>query len=229
MLASGGRTSNSLLKRRVSRKEEAPWAVSYADMLMVLLSFFIVFFSSDPKSVLHVIADDLKATPAVKPSVETPISSVLAPNPTATAAGENPQASQAIKDLSLEIPGSVLRGDLTPQELLVDLKDNIYKVAGYSAPKAELNQIIEKIEPHQDEVTLLVIGHTDSLGYSGKNNLVINDNLSLAGLRASRAAQYIQSRLPRLHIKIEGSAQSTRGTRSLTLILQRPENQRENK
>lgn len=212
----------SLLPRRIKKSSESQWAVSYSDFLMVLLSFFIIFFSTKPKTTLFKISQDLKkiATGGPASTLREPSSFEAAQSgiqmPQEAQPGVIPvlqTLSQSLQDMSISIREK-------DQRLEIRLKDNLYKLGGYQVPKKMLGAIIDMIKPHQARLILTIVGHTDGIKFRKKNNRLVHENFTLSSLRASLAAAHLKTELPQIEIRAQGVGPSGRNTRSLSLLLE---------
>jgi flagellar motor protein MotB len=202
------RSSARLLPPRYAKAADATWAVSYADFLMVLLSFFIIFFSADQKSPLHrIVLDFAGAGKAAQ----------ILGSGNATANGE---AGSIFADLSSSVGKGKIRAVETADEIVLDLPENIYPKGSFAAPKAELEEVIQKLEKHSGEVRVIVIGHSDQTSFSKRKAVIDGNNLTLSSVRAAYASIYLQTRLPKVPISTRTTFRDERNTRSLTLVIQ---------
>jgi flagellar motor protein MotB len=213
-----------MLKRRRRELFEDPlqhlWAISYSDLLMVLMTFFILFFKfgslMTKVSPLDGVLRKLKQNGGY-------------------AAGSRGIASENAGGLNSAVPlpiqavaGRFSDGKLNfkvigkGRELLVDFPDNFYPLGQYvisDLQKIELLKTLELLLPFKETVSLTFIGHTDDLPLT-RSNQIINSNLVLSNLRASRAAEFalLQGFDPSW-VSTRGVGQYQRRQRSLSLLV----------
>ena len=191
------------------------WAVSYADMLMVLLSFFVLFFSleSDPeiaKSQLQVIAMNMKGESVPE---EKLLSSMAQP-------AQNARQIASIAE-SLKIDG--MKTEAEKDRLLVYLENSTYRPGQYSISKELRKQILEfkeRIAPYQDKISVTVIGHTDDKPLLYRNEL-LKDNFDLSSLRALTVLKFMISEgFPQHKGSARAASSFDRNSRSITFEIQ---------
>ena len=205
-----------LLKRSTRRKKvhsEGSWAVSYVDMLTLLLCFFIIFYNNakgkNEETLLQKIAvnmkdKDGKTTPtptASKVSLKDAESgkAVMLPEDLAllqmikVSALKNIDANIVTKDKSLEINFegiSFFRSGKTA--LLPEAKEQIQK-------------IIEALDQHKGTIRITVQGHTDPT--KSKKPMTYSDNWELSVLRATSVLKmFIKSGYSQEMLSAEGFA-----------------------
>lgn len=191
------------------------WAVSYADMLMVLLSFFVLFFSleSDPdvaKSQLQIIAMKMKGEPVSASKVEQAFSGHT----------KTDREIASIADV-LKIDGvkTEKRGD----RLIVYLENSSYAPGEYEISESLKKQLIEfkeKIEPFKDQISVTVIGHTDDVPLRFRNEL-LKDNFDLSSIRALTVLKFLLREGFPKHLATARAASSfDRNARSITFEIE---------
>jgi len=196
------------------KSEEGVWAVSYADFLMVLLTFFILFFSIDSKGPLAKVALSFQngGKGAEADSASTPAATGLSQ-------GRKP-ASVHLEALSKLFKTSAFKTENDRNgSLILTLPDDTYGVGKYEAPAALLDRIAETLRPYDGKVAVQVIGHADPIGFPDGNSRVIGNNLTLSSFRAVLASEYLQKGLPNTFISMRASQKSARKSRSLTLFI----------
>jgi flagellar motor protein MotB len=205
--------------RRANLAEDASqhlWAVSYSDLLMVLMSFFVIYFSvndSKDSAIFKILAElpgkvekgnqegNVYADP------KTPSRDIAA-------------TQQKIIDM-LGVDEEIKVEKVSEREILVHFPNNIFGIRDYtlSGPiKSKLKTLMGTLSPYQDGITLTFVGHTDAVPVMSHDRIISN-NLVLSGLRAASAAEYaIQAGGFRADaVSTQGSAQFDRGTRSFSV------------
>lgn len=185
------------------------WAVSYSDLLMVLMSFFVLYFSFDEGNKMNQIFWNL-------------------------AQDRTPSAIQG-SDSGQIIKGNLLKSfDKTIVEtfrgsyeiegqyesLIVHLPDSMYYPGSVEVKNHKellVNDLIDRLMSIADKVDLTIIGHSDSTPLSKIKNYYLQDNFSLSALRASRViSNLIIKGFPREQLSISAGAENLRDTRSLS-------------
>jgi flagellar motor protein MotB len=188
------------------------WAVSYADFLMVLLSFFIVFYSFDEKSVLHNVVVSISKTTG----------GAVDSNKTGAMGGDVPDGifnHKVLTEVSAMFRDAKVEAVVSKERIVVDLPDNIYPIGGYKVPAEKLDAILKSLEKYQAELSITVMGHADGVGFQNKTR-VVKDNLTLSSMRAAYASSHIQEVLPQAQVWIQASDDSKRKTRSISFVIE---------
>lgn len=203
------------------RRQEAPeedslqflWAVSYCDLLMVLMSFFILFFqvsdSASPSALKNVILSlkgDASIVASEKPvlSAETPSAHVL------------DQLGKALQSEKIKISQ-----DATGRSIVLDFDPNLYPPRGYAFPKGEqsrLERILSRIKPFSKDLLVTFVGHADEARLLHGKSDVIDSNLVLSNLRATRAVEIaFKLGFDPKGVTGQGAGEFSRNTRSLSI------------
>jgi flagellar motor protein MotB len=205
---------------RIEKSESHPiadesshlWAVSYADLLMVLLSFFIIFFSVDQskrKSLVQKIASATEATNEVR---------------TLASAGSHLN----IRTLMPKIAEAKISVQQNGETLRIEFPNNVFKKGQSDLPEFEkkrLAQILKTLRPFQEQIELVFIGHSDPAPVKRAKSRNLRDNYDLSAIRASRALNLASTMGfdPKV-MRTSGAAQYDRPSRTLTIeVLQRGE------
>ncbi len=204
----------------VNSEESHLWAVSYSDLLMVLMSFFIIFFSIEEDS-----RDDLLKEIAV----------TIAPN-TNTLAAANSPASQT-KILNLEAIATVLNTNLADENTMtltevkkgtvhVQFPENAFAIRQYKLSKelkGNLKNLVDATKPFADRIKLTFIGHSDSRQLIIRDDDgIIKDNYVLSALRANEAMQYAATLgIPAETLYLQGSASNALNSRTISVRIER--------
>lgn len=205
---------------QILAEDNQGWAVSYSDMLMVLMSFFVIFFSfenEEKDSLFTKITLEMGARAGVSTGGGTAISG-SGSSATLPAGSLEGGISQIADDLSDSI--SLQVSVASAEEMTIHLSDNIYasrQFAVNAALRRELDIILDILEPNKAQLRIAFIGHSDTAQISNPQKLLAN-NFDLSSLRASRAMSYAvaQGYDPK-HLAIEASASNLRDTRSLSV------------
>lgn len=192
------------------------WAVSYADFLMVLLSFFVIFFSidsSEKESLIDSIAAksdfDKNKGSGGKQADRTVASYSTLP--------------AGIQEVGEQLEGFFVEKVDGKQKLFIYMDDNIYPPGKIDLPAQhieKLKEILTNLEPYNGKINITFIGHTDQSVVSKSRSKHIKDNFDLSSLRATRALQQaVKADFDPSHMYAQGVAEHTRGTRTLSLVI----------
>ncbi len=202
------------------------WVVSYADFLMVLLSFFILFFSTEEKDELiqKIIrsADTGGSTSDVQSGMSGSGASTAKP-------GIDPKnAKRAVASIPDDAMKNLLENfdfktDKSERRIVFMFPDNIYRLGQIDlaeSQKMQLSELMKNLNQYSDYIEIEFVGHTDSSPLVNNRTQVLNDNFALSVIRATRALQYVQGLgFPSEKMAAKGSAEMKRNTRSLSLII----------
>jgi flagellar motor protein MotB len=235
-------------KSALNHDEGQNWAVSYSDLLMVLMSFFVIFFSfNDPKvedkkeqkNLLEKIAVEIQDQKITKvPQNKNPpvavaqkteqnqTSEKISPNPKKLPdeAPVNPVAakfSAISKTLKTnDIPNTLSQSSNT---LTIDLPDNLYRQKEFivnDKVQKYLVRILGILKRDASTLKITFIGHTDSNVIS-RPGLYLSNNTDLSSLRASRALSVaIKMGFDQNSLSSQGVQSSIRNTRSLSIKIE---------
>lgn len=225
-------------KKRYIADHEESWAVSYADLLMVLMSFFIVFFnidggSGEQASLADIIAKSFHKKEIVKKVNETDKKGAYPLKALHDKLNGLDSKVSYLKDPKLDektgIDSWLKKSKLSKvhihKGLVVELPDDIYRVGKYEITnevKKELDSILERVKDHEQKIAIVAIGHADTKTFSAeKKEKVVNSNFILASLRAAKAVEYIRAKgFDPLWVTGQAHSVKKRATRSLTLRIQ---------
>ena len=204
---------------RVTRKtnvevelgESHGWAVSYADLLMVLLSFFVLYFS---------FAEDNPDT--VNDQLQRIALSMQGMTPKEVARVMRSRDTADMSSLAAVLKIEGIKVTQNQDHLLVELEKGIFRSADYrlQAPlRAQLDAVIGKLKPFEETLTLTVIGHTDKLPLIPRNEFLTN-NFDLSSMRALSALKYIiEKGFPENRVSARAASSYDRDARSITFEL----------
>ena len=182
------------------------WAVSYADLLMVLLSFFVLYFSfaEENPNTVHEKMQRMALAMKGLPQDALP--------------GRKPQAED-LADLEkyLKIDGvTVTQVD---DKLVLDLEKSVFRPADFvmsPSVRTQVDAVMAKLMPLKEGLALTVIGHADALGLRPRNEF-LQDNFDLSSLRALRALKYVLGKgFPETHASARAASHFDRNTRSIS-------------
>jgi flagellar motor protein MotB len=138
-----------------------------------------------------------------------------------TAAQEHAFTYRSLEKIASKMGGQVQTSVLGTHGLIVNLPDNVYPAGQFSVGTnvaANLQQVLEVLKPYEKEIYLTFIGHTDESPVAHPVDPLINTNLALSNLRASKAAEFAvkQGFDPKI-VSTRGLAEFSRGTRSISI------------
>ncbi len=208
-------------KTQISSDDGQGWAVSYSDMLMVLMSFFVIYFSFDDKqkeSLVSKIAIEMRAKAGNSTKDLPSVAGSFSETEPQTAKHATPKISDIVEKLRAESISSEVSVD--SDQLTIHLSDQVYASRQFAINKAiqmELGIILDTLSPFKEHVRITFIGHTDDSILQSQSKYLSN-NLDLSSLRASRAISFAVGRGfdPR-NLAIEAVASNVRNTRSLSI------------
>lgn len=212
--------------------ENLIWAVSYSDLLMVLMSFFVLFFSMDEKKTSSVLMQISTSMEKVGDKQQTGAAQTAAPQ-----AGRSPQTAEAgsadstsaRKSLAAAFIG--LKSDLNvvvnegpeAESMVIWLPDNIFKTRQFelnNESREILDKILETAYQYKDKIVITFIGHSDPRRMKNTTK-TLTDNFALSALRASRALAYAQSKgFQPKSLYVQGTADNDRASRTLSVKIQ---------
>lgn len=182
------------------------WAVAYSDLLMVLLSFFILFFSIDNVERDNLILDLARgiASDIKEQSAET----------------------KAISTKSLYADLSKLNIHLVQEKenLTLNFPNELFKPGKYHIDKdqaTEITKALELLVQYKDKINIYFEGHADSTPILNAKNNVVQDNFVLSSLRATQALQLARKMgFFEKQLFAQASSSNTRNSRSLSLRIE---------
>lgn len=204
-------------KFRAESGEMTGWAVSYSDLLMVLLAFFILYFrfgDQESASILHSVVRDLDSSGQTKGGVPGGGLAKLA-------SGQGERNSAGNLKGVLEQSGFAIEQSALNDSLIVHFPDGFFRPGQYQVgpmQQKRLIKLLNVLEPHRDALDLVFIGHTDSAAIAPGKGKFVDSNLVLSNLRAARAAEFalLKGFDPR-HVSSEGVGEFRRSMRSISL------------
>lgn len=205
------------------------WAISYADMLMVLLSFFVMFFSLKDESP-QTFDDQLKK---ISLSMKTVGGQEAGHAPASlgqsTSASESASAKQAsaggqnFSDLlqALKIPGVTVIDEKS--QLVLTLDDTAFSSASFTpGPEilTKVDQVVAHLKPFEHSVQMTIVGHTDARRLVPRNQF-LQDNFDLSSLRALKVLKHVIGEgFPENRATARAASSFDRDARSVSIVIQ---------
>ena len=212
--------------------DSTTWAVSYSDLLMVLMSFFVIFFSFNDsetsKNAVQNIALLLKKKASGAATTTVPIVAAQAPESKTSQPAEMEQKASLSRKLSDQFTqifsSSQVKLSTEGNTLTVNFFGDNFKPRAFTVDeglKKQLNEAVTAILPYKDKIEVVVVGHSDSTPFSkGRSNLIA-DNYDLSAFRALHILKYLGAQgLTLSHMSAQGDADNTSRKRSFSLKIQ---------
>lgn len=207
------------------------WAVSYADFLMVLLSFFVIFFSLNKDK-----TNDIQETLINKIALKIGDSNDLKDGGIQAREISSQQANSLLATNEYSLPIRSIVNELESEksllqiidssedkEIIIDLPDNIFPLNSiYMNKKGKISmaRALKILAQHKDSIQLIFVGHSDSKKVYPRLEKAISNNFALSSLRASEALNSaISFGYPKTILFSEGAADNRRKSRSLSIIV----------
>lgn len=220
------------------------WSVSYADLLMVILAFFVVFDikptasgdgkKDDRQSALSMIVSRLSFADAATDGV--PMGGDISPHGGAktTATEDGGVASRgggdpagAILAMLVGTLPTTLRVEVLGDASSVNIHfpDEVYASGHFTVENADLAQSLKAVcaavQPYMDEVRVTFVGHSDSQPLSESLRRRVGSNMLLSSMRAVKAAEFaIALGLKPDRVVTQGDDAYARGQRSLSIKIE---------
>lgn len=191
-------------------EQSEAWAISYADVLMVLLCFFILFFSTNREKALPKISKYLNTLQKVEPL------------PAKNTSAETKAFTDEIKT-ALGKEAKIIESK-NGEQIQINLSDDLFSAGSYrlnAAGDAEVDALLRRLIPLRSEVEIAITGHSDSQPVTASRSRLIEGNFDLSALRASKVIQRaITLGFDPQTLRISSaSAQNERNTRSVSITL----------
>lgn len=179
---------------------EGTWALSYGDMITLLLSFFVIFFTTDPlaektKKVNSLLSFELESAREITPE---------------TSAGKG-FGKVTLSDIP-RIAGSHISAHEVEENIVVTFGATSFFSSGEVKPnkagEALLAEFTEKYLPYAGNYKLSIKGFTDSRPVSKRKGRKYDDNLELSALRSLAAMRVLQrAGIPLNSMEIAGAGE----------------------
>lgn len=196
------------------------WAVSYADFLMVLLSFFILFFSvnkKDKDTIVNIVAKVKERGLGSGPSLG-------GRSPDASAAGGVAVSPKAIGEMmKAKLPNVQLEVSEKGKSVTFVLDEDIFDRGSFQLKKGretQLVEILDLLKPFVPSIDIIFVGHTDHRPIVVPRYAAVENNFDLSALRAAYAVRIaMKAGLPKESLFTHGSADNTRDSKSLSVVV----------
>lgn len=204
------------------------WAVSYADFLMVLLSFFILFFSMEKNQRNNFIQNLMDTNEKLsKESKASTATTIVATTTNQDIKKEGTPIEAGMLPAGLASLTSKLKNyhiDQTKSEkIVIYFEDNIYKPGAIKLPPKQLDKLqdlLDQLDPFMDHLKITFVGHTDGNKRFKHKSLYMKNNFDLSSLRATNALQQVvkMGYSPK-NMFIQGVAEHDRASRTISIII----------
>ncbi len=212
-------------RAEISQDDGQNWAVSYSDMLMVLMSFFVIFFSTDEKgkeNVLNKIAVEIQSTTKLNAKLKSPIEERSKLNGAEFKDRIQESPSLIVNELAEMLARKSIQSTISSNlnSIVIDLPNQLYESRQFAITESIRNQLdplLEVIKIRAANISITFIGHTDSLQLSNPGKY-LSSNTDLSSLRASRALEYaVAFGFDSRTLSSQGAQSNIRNTRSLSI------------
>ncbi len=207
-----------VVESQIQSEESHGWAVSYSDLLMVLMSFFIIFFSAKDDEKPELISEIAMSLKNGEHSQET----------SSTSEAENAtekQQAQAVGIAIADIKNSFASNDMIalesqPMGLKISFLEDLFLPRKFSLNEhaaAQMDSVLDRLKEHQDKILIYFVGHTDSKVVSQLGD-AIADNFTLSSMRANSALKYALAKgFKAENLNLQGSADNFEKFRTLSV------------
>lgn len=197
--------------RRMREEEvdgEGTWAVSYGDMVTLLLTFFILFFSINPNA---------KETSGGEQEKPNPLSISLmgslrqfangSATPENDPQGKNQNTGlKTDKDFISKTQASLL---MSGQKIIIDFPEVSFfssgKIKLTKSGKKALLSFITAYQPYMGQYNLVIQAFADTKKVKNYKYLKFSDNLELSALRGVSTLRFLQEKgIPLNNMKVAG-------------------------
>jgi flagellar motor protein MotB len=198
------------------------WAISYADFLMVLLSFFVIFFSMDKgkrSDLVLKIASQIGGAGA-KGSGNAVASGVDEHG----VAKMTPANLAALKTkVRLLFPESSAVVKAENDKIIVDFADDFYSLGSYELSgqsQEDLLKLLNTLKDYQAQIAIGFVGHTDKVPVRHEAERGLESNLDISVIRGSRALSLaVKNGFNSSHLYATGAGSQLRNSRSLSIVV----------
>lgn len=189
------------------------WAVSYSDFLMVLLSFFILFFSAETPQRQRLILELAGHF------------SGAAGNATGNGPGTGSQKTQRMPSAMMDhLKNLDVTVDKEKESLIVNFPNDLYAPGQHHITKDKVTLVrnfLEVVKPYQGTVNLYFEGHADAAPLKIHRNEIVVDNFVLSSLRASSALGFARDLgFSDKNMFIQAASSNLRNSRSLSIRIE---------
>ena len=184
------------------------WAVSYSDFLMVLLSFFILFYSAD---------EDNRESLVQKISNHFALDGGQVDNK-----GKVP-GSRIPASFKEEFPELSFEESNKNESLYIHFPENFFASGEYdlgNPEKEKISEVLNKLKPMAEELFITFEGHSDQspITYAKQRHHFLSSNFVLSSMRATSALEVAQKiGFKEDHLFVSAYSSNKRNSRSLTI------------
>lgn len=207
------------------------WAVSYADFLMALLSFFILFYSVDEQKrdtlILNISQQLAESTGATTSGGKGNGAGAGAGAGFAELASEEADvnARHVPKTLIEALEGMDVKVNQEQEYMVVNFPDNMFSKGKYSIPKKNLDllqKFFDVAKPYDGSFNFYFEGHTDASPLRRHRTKVLSDNYVLSSMRGFAALKEAKKAgFEPKYLFVQADSSNTRNSRSLSIRLER--------
>jgi chemotaxis protein MotB len=185
-------------------ESEGTWALSYGDMITLLLSFFVIFFTTDPKQekllkLNKFLTFELEGLKTKDLSIMKGLGQT------------NGKQQVSLKDLP-GIEGATITAHQVDENIIVTFNATSFFSSGGVKPNERgqklLEAFAEKYASYAGNYRLAIKGFTDSRPVSKKHMRKYDDNLELSALRSISSMKVLQKAgIPLNRMEIAGAGE----------------------
>lgn len=196
------------------------WAVSYADFLMALLSFFILFFSFDGQQKDQIILDLARTFNGV-PEHSGGAGGSMSGGGSLNATGKKTRlpSSAEFAKLPLEFQESSDKNSL-----VVHFPPDLFPPGRFLIERGNrqlITDFLTKLEPYKQKVNIYFEGHADKSPLRVHKSEIITDNFRLSSLRASSALDLARQKgFDESDLFIQAASSNRRNSRSISIRIE---------
>lgn len=190
--------------------------MSYADFLMALLSFFILFFSVDQparQQLILQLADQFNTPSGAGTSGQ---------NGNGQGAEKKANPGRLPANLFDSLQSLNVEVEKDKQSLVVNFPDNFFKPGRYDIEdQLLLVKFLGVVKPHSGNLLLYFAGHADQAQIKVHKNEVVSNNFVLSSLRATSALLIAKEMgFPESGMFVEAKSSNVRNSRSLSIRIE---------
>lgn len=213
-------------QNRTPHYDEHSWAVSYADFLMVLLSFFVIFFgqSDGVDNIILKITQEISKDGGSKSGSSHQASQATESSGkhAGSFSGAGPLEREVLtKQLQQEFTGFQISESEKENALSILLPENIYQKGQFKLSeesKKQFEDLAKRLLPFKESIFITVTGHTDDVSVTPSSLKKFDDNTELSSLRAYYATKnLIEMGFSEDQVRIKTLLKEHRNSRTLSI------------
>ncbi len=191
------------------------WAVAYSDLLMVLLSFFILFSTIDTKKQSSLLIDlaqnfDKSGTGSTSDRKENQL--------------EKSGQKVDIRSIEDKLKSMNVTYIKEKEFMTIHFSEQLFGNAQFimnESQKKQVSEVLEKILPYKNKINIYFEGHSDSNPIASAKNKIVQDNYVLSSLRGTQALHLAKELgFDEKYLFAQGSSSNIRNSRSLSLKIE---------